>query len=229
MHGWPNFVADEALRPYVTRRNEFSAEQGCILWGMRVVIPPIYREGLLNDLHEEHPGICRMKVLARSYLWWPGLMADIERTVQSCRTCMVVRKMPAVAPLHPWKWPTRVWQRIHIDFAEKDKEHFLVVIDSHSKWLEVFHMSTTTATRTIEVRRGLFASYGLPEEVVSDNGPQFISTEFEKCIKWNGIQQTLVPAYHPASNRAAERSVQTLKQALLKQVINVDQVIVNLR
>lgn len=68
-----------------------------------------------------------------------------------------------------------MWQRIHIDFAEKDKQYFLVVIDSHSKWLEVFPMSSTTFHNTIEVLRGLFASYRLPEELGSDNGPQVVS------------------------------------------------------
>ena len=76
-----------------------------------------------------------MKNLARSYLWWPQLDSDIERAVQQREACQSVRKLPAVAPLHCWQWPTRVWQRLHIDFAEKDQHHFLVLVDSHSKWL----------------------------------------------------------------------------------------------
>ena len=62
------------------------------------------------------------------------------------------------------------------------------------------------------------SSYGLPEEGVSDNGPQFVSHDFTNFMKMNGIKHTLTPPYHPASNRAAERSVQMLKQALRKQV-----------
>ena len=160
-----------------------------------------------------------MKALARSYVWWPHLDSDIEETVQNCGACQSVRKLPAVAPLHSWKWPERVWQRVHIDFCEKDKQNFLVLVDSHSKWLEVMPMKTTTSAKTIDVLRNLFASQGLPEEVVSDNGPQFTSCEFKQFLRSNGIKQTLVPAYHPASNGAAERSVQTVKAALLKQVL----------
>ena len=81
-------------------------------------------------------------------------------------------------------------------------------------------MATTTATKTIEVLRNIFAAYGLPEEVVSDNGPQFTSQEYKTFLKSNGIKQTLVPAYHPASNGAAERAVQTVKASLLKQVLD---------
>lgn len=222
LNGWPNYVSDRDLQPYFQRRDQLSSEQGCVLWGLRVVIPPLHRERLLADLHEQHVGMCRMKSLARSYLWWPGLDKEIETLVNACGVCQATRNVPPVAPLHCWNWPTRVWQRLHIDFAEKDKQNFLVVIDSHSKWLEVFNMTTTTSSKTIETLRSLFASYGLPEEIVSDNGPQFTSGEFQQFMKKNGVKHTLVPPYHPASNGAAERSVQILKRTLLKQVLDGD-------
>lgn len=180
----------------------------------------MHRPQILKDLHHEHPGICKMKALAHSYVWWPGLDGEIENMVQNCAVCQAVQKVHSVAPLHPWRWPVRVWQRIHLDFAEKDRQYYLVIVDSHSKWLEVFHMTSTTSSRTIEVLRNLFAAYGLPEEVVSDNGPQFVSAEFKQFLDKNGVKQTLVPPYHPASNGAAERSVQILKRALVKQVLD---------
>lgn len=220
LNGWPNHVTEEGLKPYFQRREELSTDQGCLLWGLRVIIPPVFRQRLLEELHDQHTGMNRMKSLARSYLWWPGMDQAVEELVKACSVCQSARNMPGTAPLIPWNWPTRVWQRIHIDFAEKDKQYFLVVIDSHSKWLEVFHMSNITSSKTIEVLRSLFASYGMPEEVVSDNGPQFTSHEFEQFMSLNGIKHTLVPAYHPSSNGAAERSVQILKQALLKQVLD---------
>ncbi|KAL4007050.1 solute carrier family 7 (D/L-type amino acid transporter), member 10 [Sarotherodon galilaeus] len=211
MNGWPSYMQDESLKPYFTRRHELSAKQGCVLWGQRVIIPPVYQQKVLEDLHHEHPGICHMKALARSYLWWPGCDGDIQEL-----------KSPPVAPLHPWKWPERVWQRIHIDFTEKGKQYFLVVIDSHSKWLEVFPMPSITSHNTIEVLRGLFASYELPEELVSDSGPQLVSKEFNRFLELNGIRHAAVPAYHPASNGAAERSVQILKRSLMKNVLEAD-------
>ncbi|XP_055958471.1 uncharacterized protein K02A2.6-like [Patella vulgata] len=186
---------------------------------MRVIIPAKFRERLLNDLHEVHPGMSSMKSLARSYIWWPSIDQDIEDKVRGCGICLALRKSPPASPLIPWKWPKRVWQRLHIDFAEFQRRHFLIVIDSFSKWLEVFHMTSTTSRKTIETLRTLFASYGLPEDVVSDNGPQFISYEFKDFLSKNGVRQILTPPYHPASNGAAERSVQTVKQGLLKQIM----------
>ena len=81
-------------------------------------------------------------------------------------------------------------------------------------------MNSTTSQRTIAVVRDLFSSYGLPEEVVYDNGPKLVSHDFSSFIKMNGIKHTLTPPYHPASNGAAERSVQILKQALRKQIVS---------
>ena len=141
-----------------------------------------------------------------------------HRAVKYVKQCGLAHQL---SPLHPWTWPKRVWQMLHIDFVEKDGSNFLVVVDSHSKWLEVKLMNSTTSQRTIAVLRDLFSSYGLPpEEVVSDNGPQFVSHEFSNFMKMNGIKHTLTPPYHPASNGAAERSVQILKQALRKQVVS---------
>ncbi|XP_060075892.1 uncharacterized protein K02A2.6-like [Ylistrum balloti] len=121
LRGWPNYVSDRDLQPFHQRRNELSTEQGCVLWGLRVIIPQAYRERILAQLHEQHVGMSRMKSLARSYLWWPGLDKDIETVVSAFNACQATRKMPLVAPLHSWSWPTHVWQRVHIDFAEKDE------------------------------------------------------------------------------------------------------------
>ena len=72
-------------------------------------------------------------------------------------------------------------------------------------------MNSTTAEKTCEILRTLFASYGLPEEIVTDNGLHFISSAFKSFLKRNGAKHTLVAPYYPASNEAAERSVQILK------------------
>ena len=81
-------------------------------------------------------------------------------------------------------------------------------------------MRTTTAQQTVKELCKLFASYGLPEVLVSDNGPQLVSTEMELFLKNNGIRHSLSPPYHPASNGAAERCVQTVKNALKKFILS---------
>ena len=212
--GWPETVP-VSLKPFAHHKNELTTEGDCLLWGTRVVIPSKLRDEVLKSLHQGHPGVTRMKAIARSYLWWPGLDQDLEKLARTCISCQAVKQAPATAPLHPWVWPSRPWQRIHIDFAGPflGKMYFLV-IDAHSKWGEVFQMTQTTTTKTVELLPQLFASYGLPEQVVSDNGPQFVSEEFRQFMQGNGIRHIRCAPYHPASNGLVERFVRTFKEAM---------------
>ena len=176
--GWPAQISD-ALKPYWNRQTELTLEDECVLWGIRVVVPQKLREPVLQELHHTHPGIVRMKSIARSYVWWPRLDQEIEAMARSCSHCQAVRNVSAVAPLHPWLWPSKPWQRIHVDFASPFRgRNFLVWIDAHSKWPEVIEMKSTTTSATIRELRRLFSAYGLPDQLVSDNGPQFTSEDF---------------------------------------------------
>ena len=74
-------------------------------------------EILLEDLHKDHPGISRMKSVARSFIWWPGLHKSLEEVVKSFTSCQAVKNSPAVAPIQPWTWPNQSWKTIHLDFA----------------------------------------------------------------------------------------------------------------
>ena len=185
-----------------------------------MVVSEKYRVRLLDDFHQKHHGICRMKSMARGYFWWPGLDAGIVEGVQQCHVCAAMGKSPPRAPLYPWKWPAKPRERIHIEFFEKGILNFLIVVDAYSKWLEGIPMGSLTSLKTIEVLRSLFALYGIPEEVVSDIGPQLASEEFSQFSKQDGVRFTRVPPYHPASNGAAERSIQTAKTVLTKQVLD---------
>ncbi|XP_039396208.1 uncharacterized protein K02A2.6-like, partial [Mauremys reevesii] len=196
------------------RSTELSVQSGCLLWGRRVIIPPPLRSQMLEQLHSGHCGIVRMKEIARSYFWWPGLDNTIEEKAKACMSCQGVRNAPQWAPLHPWDWPENPWQRIHVDFAGPlEGSMFLVAIDAHSKWPEVSIMQSTSAESTIQKLRGLFSHFGLPEQLVSDNGPQFVSQAFQNFMKANGIHHITSAPYHLSTNGLAERFVQTMKNA----------------
>ena len=91
---------------------------------------------------------------------------------------------------------------------------FSTIVDAYSKWMDVVMMTSTTSENTINALRHLFSSYGLSVEIVSDNGPHFVSEEYEIFLKDNGVRHIRSAAYHPASNGEAERAVRTFKQAM---------------
>ena len=212
MSGWPEQPTTEEIKPYFLKRNEITAEEGCLLWGIRVIIPRCFHEQVLTELHAGHPGVVRMKSLARLHVWWPHVDESVAHVVRNCSNCQSTRNRPSQAPLYSWAWPSAPWQRLHMDFAGPFMgKMFLLVIDSNSKWLEAELMPSTTSKATIEKLREMFARYGNPEQLVSDNGPQFTSHEFAEFMKRNGIKHILVAPYHPRSNGQAERFVQTFK------------------
>ena len=168
-------------------------------------------------LHEGHPGISRMKALARSYVWWPGMDQQLENRVKLCEQCQLSRHVSPKVPLHPWEWPERPWSRIHVDYAGPFLgKWFLLVVDAHSKWIEVGIVSLATSTSTIQKLRAIFSTHGLPEVIVSDNGTVFTSTEFQEFVKRNNIKHIRTAPYHPSSNGQVERAVQTFKESMKK-------------
>ena len=93
---------------------------------------------------------------------------------------------------------------------------WLIIIDAHSKWLEIFQMSSTTSTATVQCLQDVFARFGLPERVITDNAPNFVSSEFSQFMKSNGIKQTTSAPYHPASNGLAEQAVKIFNNGMKK-------------
>jgi hypothetical protein len=205
------------LKPYSQLAAELSVLDGCLFWGQRVIIPPPGRDLIIKQLHETHPGMTRMKNLARSYIWWPGIDKAIENAVTNCNICQMHQSAPAQAPIHPWECPRPPWIRVHIDHAGPFMgKQFLLLIDAYSKWLEVYTVSSISATITVDTLCHIFATHGLPEQIVSDNGSGFASNEFRKFVERNGIDHIRTSPYHPRSNGFVERAVQTFKRAMKK-------------
>uniref|UniRef100_A0A183BQV4 RNA-directed DNA polymerase n=1 Tax=Globodera pallida TaxID=36090 RepID=A0A183BQV4_GLOPA len=222
--GWPaNKEVENAIRPFFLAREELEMQNECLMLGTRTVIPSKFRGEILQLIHETHPGIVRMKALARQKVWWPGIDKDIEAIRKKCKTCQVNAPEMRKVPLHPWEVPERPWQRLHIDFCGPFlNKMWLIVVDAKTKWPEVVMMKNTTTESTMAAIRNLFWTHGLPEQIVSDNGPQFTAAEFGKFCAERGIIHTRTAPYHPQSNGEAERFVQTFKKgmSLIKKETN---------
>ena len=105
LSGWPAELdpSDVSLRPFLTRKLELSTQDGVLPWGNRVIVPPPGQDLILQELHACHPGIARMKTLARMFVWWLCLDSDIENFVNKCSTCQSQCPTPPAAPICPWK------------------------------------------------------------------------------------------------------------------------------
>ena len=123
--------------------------------------------------------------------------------------------MPARVPIQPWEWPEKPWSQMHIDHAGSILEiMILIVIDAHFKWIEAHIVPSTSTTATIDKLRSIFATHGLPQTIMSDNGPAFTSAEFKEFLQGNGVEHVFSLPYHPSSNGQAECAVQTVKHGV---------------
>ena len=215
---WPSEGGNH-VKALHAKRHELSQSAGVLLWGHRVVVPVAARRMVLQELHAGHPGIVRMKSAARAVVWWPGIDDDIERAVRTCRPCQESRCLPQRSELHMWPWPGRPWSRLHVDFAELTKgKYILVVVDSHSKWVEVEVMSSTASAPTVSKLRAMFARWGLPDMICTDNATTFTSNEFQEFLRGNGIAHRTIEPKHSRGNGLAERAVKEVKLAVQRGV-----------
>ena len=126
---------------------ELSIDQGCFIWGNRVIIPKALQPNVLENLYEAHQGMSRMRSLARSYFWWVKMDEDINKRVKMCESCQSHQSIFPSAPVHPWERTNNPWVSLYIDYLGPFMgKMFLVIVDSCSKWVEVFPARKTELT-----------------------------------------------------------------------------------
>jgi hypothetical protein len=212
-----------ALAPYRNERENLFVEEGMV-WKFprRMVIPDILRMKLLRIAHQGHPGIVRTKRLLRQFYWWPGMDRQVEEFITHCNACQLSDKSVKTTQVPNQEVPTPdvPWQKVAIDIcgpfstAPHSKRFLLVMTDYYSKWPEVKATNNITSVTVIKFLNEAFARYGLPQEVVSDNGPQFTSADFEKFLADRGILHNKTAVYNPCANGRVERLNRTMKESL---------------
>ena len=183
--------------------------------GHRVVIPAALRVQILDKLHEGHQGISKCRDRARQSVWWPGLSQQIDEMIKSCQECCKSRRQPA-KPLLPSALPQLPWQKVGTDIFEWNKSSYLLIIDYYSRWIEIAKLRNMLSEEVFLHTRSIFARHGIPEMVISDNGPQFACDTYAKFAHEYGFDHITSSPHYPQCNGEAERAVQTVKSLLRK-------------
>lgn len=212
--GWPDRVSDRLEKLYWGKRDSLNVEMECLTMNDRVVIPKSLRQKALEILHENHRGEEKMKQVARQFMYWEFINRDIENFNRGCLACQTVSRDKCTKVYGRWPEVVKPMERVHLDFFHYEKKSYLVFVDTFSRWLEVKPMTRTTAKDLIRELEQIFAIFGFPSSIVSDNGPPFSSSEFADYCCSNDIEQVFSPPYHPQSNGLAERAVGTVKAGL---------------
>ena len=212
--GWPKkHNVTELVRPYWEVRGELTLCNDLLLYNTRIVVPTSMQLEMLSKLHQGHQGIERCRQRAQISVWWPGISSQIEEWVKMCQRCAKVNQ-PRKEPLMPSALPTYPWQKVGTDLFVLKQANYLVVVDYFSRYPEVIKLTSTTSQSVIVALKSTFGRHGIPEIVVSDNGPQYSSHEFSEFAKTYSFSHITSSPHYPQSNGHAERAVKTVKKLL---------------
>jgi hypothetical protein len=198
---------DQDLRALACIRHELSEAEGLLLKGSTIVVPTSLQRQMLQLAHAGHQ--CWEKTFSRlqSKVWWRGMRGDCEAFVRACPSCLATAgRPPRPPPLHPTPLPDGAWLHLGMDFCGPVQGKMLLVITDHySKFPEVQVVSSTSNDCVQPHLRDLFSRFGVPLEIVTDNGPPFNSAEFKAFLDRYGVRHRRICPLHPQANGATER------------------------
>ena len=195
--------------------NELAVVDGLVLRGERIVVPQELRETIVTIAHEGHQGIVRTKQLLRTHIWFPGIDKMVEMHVGKCLACQATIPCHTREPLQMSDLPTGPWKKISVDFAGpfQNKDMALVCWDQYSRYPVVEFVTSTSAEAVIPQLTRVFTTYGVPEEVKTDNGPPFNGSKFAKYAQEQGFRHRKVTPGWAEANGDVERFMQTVKKS----------------
>ena len=156
--GWSEVKYDlpQNVREYWNFRNELSEADGIILKGENIVISTTMRKQMLMKLHESHLGIEKTKKLAREYIFWPGMNAQIAETVSKCGTCLANRNSNRKGPMKMSEIPDLPWNAVGTDLFQFDNHNYVIVVDYYSRYFEIARLENTKASCVISHIKSIF-------------------------------------------------------------------------
>ena len=218
MRGWPrsyNDVPKEA-QPYYSFRDELTVVNDIILRGQRFVIPESLQSYYTTQLHKGHPGIDATKRRANECMYWNKMYTQLEEAVKKCAPCNALKPHQQKEPLLMHDVPTLPWTHVSSDIFEWHNKHYIVTTDSYSGWIEIDPLTDLRSTSVIHKLKRSFSTHGIPIELQTNNGTQYVSEQFREFTNdWDIKHVTSSPRY-PQSNGLAERAVRSAKELLEK-------------
>ena len=218
-YGWPSNKKDcaRSASAYYSLRNSLSIANGVVFYGSRLVIPVALRCEVLDSLHKAHQGVTKTLQRASTSVFWPGMRRRIEEKCLACDSCAKSEGNQTREPLIPFAIPNTPFQTVGIDLFYLDGVDYLLLVDYLTKWPVVKRLSSGIgSSAVVQALREIFADFGQPDKIVSDNGPQLSSFHFKQFCKSLNIEHVTSSPLHASGNGQSERSIRTIKAMMKK-------------
>ena len=220
--GWPTktSMVPTSAQPFFKYRDEMTLQNGLLFKGTKIVVPESLHRCMLEETHKSHQGLQACLRRAREVFFWPRMSAQLKDLIDKCSICQSVKPEQASEPLQPHPVPDRPWQRVATDLFTFENRNYLVLVDYYSNFIELDYLADTSSQTVIHKLKMHFARHGVPDYVVSDNGPQYTSSEFRRfATTWKFKHVTTSPHY-PQANGMAESAVKTCKTIMKKALLS---------
>lgn len=231
VQGFPERQRDihSEIKPYWAFRDQLSIEDGLVLKGECIIIPAALRKRYLQTLHDGHQGITRCQQRAHTSIYWPGINKDIEDMVSHCAACQMHQASQQREPMEPTEYPPIPWHTIGTDLFHHNDKNYLIISDYFTKYFIVEELNTTTSQVVANRTSKTLSLFGLPNTIISDNGPQFIGKPYQDLMNKHGISHITSSPHHPQGHGFIERQIRTVKAVIKKEEKDTDAALLSLR
>lgn len=216
--GWPETKCDVPLciKEYWPYRDELSTQNGLAFRGTRIIIPSSMRKEMIERAHASHLGIEYTTGTAREIMYWPKMNAELTEAVKNCKVCQESQPAQTKEPMMSHPIPQLPWQAVASDCFEIQGEHFVVLVDLYSDYIEVSSLSDMSTKAVIEKMKPMFATHGVPAVLITDNGSNYSSQEFKEFTQSWDIYHVTTSPHHHKSNGKVESAVKIMKGLITK-------------
>ncbi|SJL05370.1 uncharacterized protein ARMOST_08737 [Armillaria ostoyae] len=227
--GTANELWDKGIAASLEHERGITEKDGILYYDNRVYVPrhPSLRGEIISQSHDHitagHPGIAKTRELVQREYWWPKIQKDVEAYVKGCETCQRTKSntQSKPAPLHPNAIPTEPWTHISVDMvtglpSSNGHDALLVIVDRFSKAIILVpcNVELSAAGWARILRDHVYARHGMPQVVISDRGPQFVSAFMKELYRMLDITQNASTAFHPQTDGQTERVNQEVEKYL---------------
>ena len=221
MLGWPSTIKEipQVLHPYWTFHEKLTIEDGLILKGTQIVILNKKCETILNQIHDSHLGLKKCKLCAMQSVYWPGINDQLKQLVLNCQLCLKCSRskkkqdtnlsLGQEIPLFPWT-------KLATDLFHFEGNSYLLLVDYTSHFPIVHKLRSVSAQLIADHIKQIFAEYGWPDTIVSDNRHCYTSEIFKELVKEYQVNHITSLPHYPQSNGLAEKYVQIIKNLFYK-------------
>ena len=215
----PSAEEHPELSKYMRYFDNFCIVDSVLLYNNRVIIPQNLRSDVLKGLHSAHQGVTSMTARASSSVFWPGIHDDISSIRERCMSCNSMAPSQPSAPATPLEYPDYRFQCICADQFQYKGNHYLALVDRYSNWPNAIKLREGgTADELIEAIKAHCEIFGIPEELSSDGGSQFVASKTTEFFKNWGIKHRRSSVAFPHSNCRAELGVKLIKRMIVNNI-----------